>query len=40
MGGRDKNWAGRFEFSGSYFLNNKSLDIEGDIHLRHLNTGS
>ena len=39
MGGRDKNWAGRLEFSGSYYLDNKSLDIEGGIHLINLNTG-
>ncbi len=36
--GRNEDWAGRLEFSGTYYLDNKSLAIKGGIHLKHLNT--
>jgi hypothetical protein len=36
--GRDKDWAGRLEFSGTYYLDNKTLDINGGLHLKYLNT--
>jgi hypothetical protein len=36
--GRDKDWAGRLEFSGAYYLDNKTLDIKGGLHLKYLNT--
>lgn len=36
--GRGQNWPGRLEFSGVYYLDNKTLDVVGDLHMKHLNT--